>query len=174
MDEITQELAENKLLLLYIFNKIKNPITNAKIIEIVLDNNLINYFLLQQYLSELVSSGFLKTIIEDKKKYLAISPSGQKVLQYFEDRISTKKKDIVRLYFKKYPDLLKKQLDINADYFPAKDNNFIVSCSIFENGSTLFDFKLSVKSVAEAKKICRSWRLNALKYYDDFLKVLKH
>ena len=43
MFEDTLELAENKLLLLYIFDKIKIPITNNKITQIILENNFINY-----------------------------------------------------------------------------------------------------------------------------------
>jgi predicted transcriptional regulator len=72
MFDDTQELAENKLLLLYIINKINIPISNAYITEIVLENNLLNYFHLQQYLSELVASEFL---IQDKQNKKQIIPS---------------------------------------------------------------------------------------------------
>ena len=61
MFEYNQELAENKLLLLYIFDKIQLPVSNNLITEIVLENNLFNYFHIQQYLSELVTSDFFST-----------------------------------------------------------------------------------------------------------------
>jgi predicted transcriptional regulator len=60
--ESTQELAENKLILLYVFKKIKLKLTDEQITNIILENNLINYFLLKQYMAELVESGFLKII----------------------------------------------------------------------------------------------------------------
>ncbi|HBM81290.1 MAG TPA: DUF4364 domain-containing protein, partial [Clostridiaceae bacterium] len=52
MFDDTQELAESKLLILYLFKKINLPISNAIVTDIVLENNLLNYFQLQQYLSE--------------------------------------------------------------------------------------------------------------------------
>ena len=60
MFENSAELAENKLLVLYVINNLKYPITNAQLTEIILENNFINYFTLQQYISELITSKFLK------------------------------------------------------------------------------------------------------------------
>ena len=60
MFENSSELAESKLLLLYILKNLKTPISNTQLTEIVLENNLINYFTLQQYISELDSSEFIK------------------------------------------------------------------------------------------------------------------
>lgn len=55
MYDSTLELAENKLLL-YIIKSIKYPISNTQLTDIVLENSFINYFMLQQYVSELISS----------------------------------------------------------------------------------------------------------------------
>ena len=41
--ENTEELAQNKLLLLFIINKSK-PLTNEEITEFILENNYMNYF----------------------------------------------------------------------------------------------------------------------------------
>ncbi len=40
----TQELAQNKLLLLYIVNESYTPLSNEKITEIVLEKDYMNYF----------------------------------------------------------------------------------------------------------------------------------
>ncbi|HAA81046.1 MAG TPA: DUF4364 domain-containing protein, partial [Thermoanaerobacter sp.] len=52
-----QELAENKLIILYILNRINMPITDEQISKIILDNKLMNYFYLRQYLDELIETG---------------------------------------------------------------------------------------------------------------------
>ena len=59
MQNSSTELAESKLLILYIAKKIKMPISNISLTELILSNNLLNYFSLQQYIFELVSSDFL-------------------------------------------------------------------------------------------------------------------
>ena len=54
MFDDTLDLAENKLLLLYIFRELDVPVTRNLITEIILENNFLNYFILQPYLSELI------------------------------------------------------------------------------------------------------------------------
>ena len=44
MFDDTSNLAENKLILLYIFDKVKLPISNVQLSEIVLENDIIDYF----------------------------------------------------------------------------------------------------------------------------------
>ena len=59
-EESSLELAENKLLLLYILKTLKQPISNTQLTEIVLENSFINYFTLQQYIAELDESKFIE------------------------------------------------------------------------------------------------------------------
>lgn len=86
------ELAESKLLLLFIAKKINMPISNISLTELVLSNNLLNYFTLQQYIFELVSSDLLKNIEHNGKHMLEISDQGITVLSMFSNRISQEKK----------------------------------------------------------------------------------
>ena len=48
-----RQLAENKLILLYIIDKLEIPVSNLQMTKIILENKIMNYFLLQQYLDEL-------------------------------------------------------------------------------------------------------------------------
>ena len=68
MYENSAELAENKLLVLYVIKSLKQPISNTQLTEIILENNFINYFTLQQYISELEYSNFVKYIEKNEKK----------------------------------------------------------------------------------------------------------
>ena len=53
MYENSAELAENKLLVLYVIKSLRQAISKTQLTEIILENNFINYFTLQQYISEL-------------------------------------------------------------------------------------------------------------------------
>lgn len=88
MYENSTELAENKLLVLYVIKSLKQPITNTQLTEIILENNFINYFTLQQYISELISSEFLKYVLVNDKNLIDITEKGINVLSFFTDRIS--------------------------------------------------------------------------------------
>ena len=64
----SEELASNKLLILYILNKINMDLTNSQITQVVLDTEVINYFSLQQFLSQLMESKFLTTYKDSNRE----------------------------------------------------------------------------------------------------------
>ena len=82
----TNQLAENKLILLYLLDRIGMNITRNQLTEIVLENNLVNYFLLQQYITELQNANFLVTIKKNKSKVLSLTEQGKKFFSvHFQD-----------------------------------------------------------------------------------------
>ena len=123
MFENTAELAENKLLLLHILKELNRPISNTQLTEIVLENNLINYFTLQQYISELDSSEFIRYEDINEKKLIVLTKKGENVLSFFKDRISPSKISIINNYINEKIELIKKELTIQSDYTLAKNNS---------------------------------------------------
>src|SRR5690606_25365276 len=83
----TEELAQNKLLLLYIIKFSNKDFTNNELTEFVLERNYMNYFFIQQYLSELVNSNFIEKVNIDSKEVYRLLEKGDVALSYFEDRI---------------------------------------------------------------------------------------
>ena len=78
-EESSLELAENKLLLLYILKTLRQPISNTQLTEIVLENSFINYFTLQQYVNELEEAQFIEySEVMDKNYTLH-----KKVIMYY-------------------------------------------------------------------------------------------
>ena len=116
MYENSSELAENKLLMLYVLKSIKEPISNTQLTEIILENNFMNYFTFQQYLAELAESKFVKYQEANDKKLLILTEKGDNVLSLFKDRISPSKISIIDEYIKEKIESIKKELTIHADY----------------------------------------------------------
>lgn len=174
MFEDTLDLAENKLILLYIFNKIKLPISNIQITQIVLENNFMNYFTLQQYISELTSSNLL-THIEDKDKgkhRLVLTEKGDKVLCLFKNRISSNKLDSIDTYLNRKINDIKKEVTVTANYTIENKNNYIVNLVASENDLTLIDIKLSVASNNQARDLCSKWKNNSSELYSKIIQLL--
>lgn len=167
----TSELAENKLLLLYIANEIKLPISNLQLTEIVLENDLLNYFTLQQYLFELISSHFLKSIEKDGKHRLVLSNKGLKVLSMFINRISPSKIKLIDEYLEKHINDIKKEITVTADY-TIENNNFLVNLAATENGITLLDLKVNVGSNKQARDLCARWKENSSDIYTKIIEIL--
>jgi predicted transcriptional regulator len=172
MFEDTLELAENKLLLLFIFKKIKFPVSNNQITQIILENNFINYFTLQQYLTELLSSNFLKYTDETGNHRFVITEKGIRVLSLFENRISEDKVNAVDTYLSEKINNIKKEVTVTADYTIENKGNFIVNLKALENDSILIDIKLNVGSNKDAKDLCHKWKNDSSEIYNKIIQLL--
>ncbi|MTI49552.1 DUF4364 family protein [Sporosalibacterium faouarense] len=170
--EDTNELAQHKLLLLYLLNKIDIPMNNAEITQFVLEHNYMNYFLTQQYLSELVDANFIHVITVKNKKCYKLTDIGKETLEYFNNRIPKKlKKEIDEKYEKKKQTLIK-EAQIIGNYYKKNDSQYIVSLKVIENEITLFDLSLNVVSNKQAKLICENWKKSPDKIYKKFMDYL--
>jgi len=168
----TFNLAENKLLVLYIFSKLNFPISNIQVTQIVLENNFINYFTLQQYILELVSSDFLNYTKETEKQRLFISNQGNRVLSLFQNRLSSNKKDILDDYLKKQTENIKKEIEVTAEYTLGKSDSFVVDLMVSENEIIIINLKLSVASNKQAKFLCAKWKENSSELYNKIINLL--
>ena len=172
MFENTAELAENKLLLLHILKELNRPISNTQLTEIVLENNLINYFTLQQYISELDTAEFVEYIEKNNKILITITSKGENVLSIFNDRISPIKRDIIDNYISKTIDNIKKELTIHSDYTIEKNNSFVVDLKALEDETLLIDLKISVPTKKQATSLCNRWKENPSDIYTKIVQVL--
>jgi len=172
MFEDALDLAENKLLLLYIFYKIKLPISNIQITQIILENNFINYFTLQQYITELIASDLLKPTEQKGKHRLVISQKGDNVLSLFGGRISDSKMQLIDSYLKSHLENIKKELTVSADYTIENNNNYLVNLTASEDSFTLIDIKLSVTSNKQAQNLCTKWRNKPSELYAKIINIL--
>lgn len=172
MYENSAELAENKLLVLYVIKSLKHPVSNTQLTEIILENNFINYFTLQQYITELLSSEFLKYIEKNDKKLLTITTKGEKVLSFFTQRISPIKRDIIDNYISSVIDNIKKELTIYSDYTIENSDSFIVNLKALEDEMLLIDLKVSVPTKNQAKSLCSKWKENPSEIYNKLMQSL--
>ena len=83
----TEELAYHKLLILYILDKINMDLTNSQITQVVLETDMMNYFSLQQILSQLMDSKFIKPYKDSGREYYCLTQKGLETLEYFLNRI---------------------------------------------------------------------------------------
>lgn len=170
--ENTNELAQHKLILLYILDKVDFPITNSEITQFVLENNNINYFLVQQYLSELVSSNLIQIITSDGNEYYELTKLGTDTLHYFMDRIPNTVKDKIDKKYEKKKEEKIKETQILGDYYKKNDSEYIVNLKVIENEINLFNLSLNVVSKKQAKMICNIWKSNPQFFYKKIFDLL--
>lgn len=166
------ELAENKLLLLYIFCKLDMQVSNSCITQIILENNLINYFTLQQYLSELIESGFIKLFKEGRHSYLSLTDMGQETLKFFNNRIPSNKKEIVDEYLDKNYKKAKDTIRVISEFEPKGDKDFVVTLKLNKGEKNLLEIKLPALTREEAKDMCGKLKEKSDALYKNIIELI--
>ncbi|SET77638.1 protein of unknown function [Natronincola peptidivorans] len=168
----SQQLAEKKLLVLYILDKIQPPLTNSQITQFVLENDMMNYFMLQQFLSELKESGFILEEEKQHTQFITITEKGRSTLNYFINRIPQSQKDEINSLIHEKENVFEEKREIKADYIKLSEEMYMVRLSILDNDLPIIDLKMNVDSSQRAKEMCDNWRANAVSIYHGMLNLL--
>ena len=167
-----KELAENKLILLYIIDKVNIPISNLQITKIILENKFMNYFTLQQLLNELCSSNYLLNENVDNKAFYTITPLGKQTLGYFNKHIPSGIKRLIDNSIANIRSNIRNETFISADYIPGGENDFTVSCQVREDNFNLIDLKITVGTKNDARRICENWKKYSQEIYSEIIESL--
>ena len=170
--EDSDELIQHKLLILYILDKVDIPMTNAEITQFILENNYMNYFLVQQFLGELVESKFVEFSTSDGNEYYHVSNAGKETLSYFSDRLLNSLKEEIDIKYKEKKNEMIKETQVIGNYYKKSEAEYVVNLKAVEKDIVLLSLSLSVVSSKQAKLICKNWKQNPEKIYKDIFELL--
>ena len=168
----TEELAQNKLLLLYIIKFSNRTFTNNELTEFVLEKNYMNYFFIQQYLSELIDSNFIEKINMDDREIYKLLEKGEISLSYFEDRIPNSIKEELEKEFDRFKNKNKKETQVVSEFYQKENSQFVVNLKLVENEEVLFSLYLDVATKEQAELICEKWNSNTEYIYKNKIDIL--
>ncbi len=168
----SQQLAEKKLLLLYIFQQLDCPVTHSQITDFVLENELLNYFILQQFLGELKDSSFITEEVKENNQIFVITEKGKDTLRYFINRIPQKQIDKINQLLKTKKHELLKKSEVVADYSKLNEGEYSVNLKVIEKEVPLISINLNVATPQQAKQICENWSSNAQHIYGNLINLL--
>ena len=172
MDTIDNQLADNKLLILYILQKINNPVSYKELLELVISISDMNYFDFQQFLQDLLEDSFILKYIQNDEEIIELTDEGRNALELTIDMLPGIIKLKIDSSFKEQFSKIKDQFSVYARYTPITETNFTVTCKIIENSQTIFNLETSANSKEQAKQIVDNWNNNAEKIYPEILKLL--
>lgn len=167
-----RNLAENKLILLYLIDLANMPISNLQITKIILENQFMNYFIFQQFLNELCELGYLSSEIIDNKTFYTITSLGKQTLSYFTGHIPIAIKTCIDNSISEIRKRIKNETLVKADYTPESENEFIVKCQVHEDNFSLIDLEISVGTKSDCHTICENWKKYSNQIYSEILDSL--
>lgn len=146
-----------KLIILYMLDKVDFPLTNAQISGFILDKGYTTYFKLQQALSELTESGFIREEATHSRTFYHLTEEGEETIHFFRNKISDAIQKDIDEFLKEKNYELKNEVSVKSDYFPGSGMEFTARCQVIENNQPLIDLTLTVPSEAEAETISNNW-----------------
>lgn len=165
-------LAENKVLILYLLNKLQDGIKSDNLYKIVSSANNMNYFDFQELLTDLIESNFVGSFTQDEDIIIKITSDGQNTLSLTKSLLSGILKLKADTIFKDELLNIAEQSSIITEYIPKDEKNYTVKCRIVEKNETIFEVSTFAGSRDRAKQISDNWKNNANDLYPKIIDLL--
>lgn len=156
---IHDESTNNKLLVLFVLDKLEMPINEELLLQICsIDNDWIPYLFCQQVIGDLLRSGFItKVAAGNNSPLISLTADGRTCLSHFYNDIAVSVRDSVAAFVKSQRINYRKKQEFVADYFRNQDGTFTVSLKILEVSQPLMELKFVVANRAVATSVYNSW-----------------
>jgi predicted transcriptional regulator len=172
LNKLDEKLADSKLLILYILQKINNPISYKELLELVISISDMNYFDFQQFLQDLLEDKFILKSLHNEEEIIELTNEGRYALDLTIDMLPGILKLKVDSSFKEKYNKIKDEFSVFAEYTPLTETNFSVKCKIIENNLTIFNLEANAGSREQAKTIVDNWNNHADDIYPQILNIL--
>jgi predicted transcriptional regulator len=168
---IHDETTNNKLLILFVLEKLEMPISEENLLQICcIDNLWIPYMFCQQIIFELTRSGFITKV--NGTSLIALTNDGRTCLLHFYNDIAASVREDVAEFIKYQRISYRKKQEFVADYHKNEDESYTVILKILEVSKPLVDLKFTVDTRNQAQQIFNDWKKKAPEVYRALFDIL--
>ena len=165
--QIQGETSVNKLIVLFVFDKMESALSERIIVETCAsENDWLNYMDCKELLPRLLDDGFICSISSPEEEPLYnISSDGRESLNNFYINIPKSVRDEISAYIKKNSGKLRTRQECKADYYQNVDGTYTVFLKILSPGQPMLELKFVIPDKKTAQKIYKSWEDKASELY---------
>ena len=116
------------------------------------------YFKLQQALSELAESGFIREESTHSRTFYHLTEEGRETLHFFKNDISTAIQEDIDSFLKEKNYELKNEVSVKSDYYRNTNREYSIHCQVVEQGVPLIDLTVTAPTEKEAETIANNWQ----------------
>lgn len=163
----------NKLILLYVLDKMEVALQEGVILDMVTENNWLNYMDCQVALCDLIKSNLITNVATKgcNPRYAITSDSREGLKHYYINIPSSLRENIADV-IKQNKFKYRKKQDYFSDYFKNNDGTYTVILKIESATATLMELKLTVQNPTKAKWLYKTWGDKASTIYEFLLENL--
>lgn len=163
------ELAQNKLIILYVLSSSPYNFNNEKLTNFFLNNDIMNFFLIKQYVSELINA---ELISSDSNGNYYLTDLGTTSLDLFIQKIPKDLMEKIKSHIDDYNKGIKLEKEVQGIIEEDSFGKFNVALKLIENHQDIFKIELSASSREEADLIVKNWKKNIDSIYLSTLESL--
>ena len=161
-----------KLMILYMLDRVKFPITTAQISNYILEKEYTNFLTLQQVISELTEANLINARTINNRTHLQITEEGRETLYYFDNRINDTIKAEINNYFHDNEFDLREEVSVLGNYYKSTSGEYEAHLIAKERENNLVEIKLSVPTREVAESICDNWQKKNQEVYQELVRLL--
>ena len=166
--QIQGETSINKLIVLFVFDKMESALSERTIVETCTTSNAwLNYMDCMELLPRLLDDGFICRISSPEEEPLyTITSDGRESLNnfYIRDEIST--------FIKKNSGKLRTRQECKSDYYQNVDGTYTVYLKILAPMQPMLELKFVVPDKKTAQNIYKNWESKASDLYSAIYETL--
>lgn len=164
-----QDSTLNKLILLFVFEKMEIPVSEETLVELCSSDNewIPNYLECKETLLQLLDAGFVYATTTNAQTgpLYTITPDGRVCLAHFFIRIPSSIREDITEFTKENRVRYRKKQEYLSDYKKNPDGSYTVNLKIIEPAQPVLEINLVVPDRHKAKWIFQNWKENAPQVY---------
>lgn len=168
---ISADSTINKLILLFVLDKMEIALVEGAVLDICSSrNDWINYMECKEILIDLADVGFIYNINEDQtdEPRYSISYEGRNCLSHFYRRIPLKERDIITDFVKQNRQHFKRSQEYIATHEKTEDGSYKLTLKIKDpqSNKSIFEIVIKAPTKESALSACSGWVEKAPNIYE--------
>jgi len=163
----------NKLILLFLFDKMEVPLTESTLSDITTSKNQwLNYIDFIQTKDALLDGNFITNLTPNTTPIYSITANGRACLADFYTNIPVSKREEIAQFAKNNQKAYRAKQEYVSDFYRNKDGTYMVNLRILELQQPTFELKFIVPTRQIAKNIHNKWTKKAHTTWQTIYEIL--
>ncbi len=164
--QIKGETSVNKLILLFVFDKMESQLSERTILDMCCSSNeWMNYMDCRMLIHKILADGFICEIPSGDDPLYTITPEGRETLANFYINIPRSIREEISRFVKNNASKFRMRQECKADYFQNKDGSYTVFLKILAPVQPMLELKFVVPDKKTASAIYKKWADKASELY---------
>lgn len=156
----------NKLIILFVFDKMESALSERTILDMCTTTNTwLNYMDCLDVMHQLLDAGFICALDSNDDTLYSITPDGRSCLANFYINIPKSTREEIVVFVKNNSARYRNRQECKSDYYQNRDGTYTVFLRILAPAQPMLELKFVVPDRKTAQNIYRKWEYKAADVY---------